>query len=150
MKHLLVLALLLAACGDAAVPAATSLPPTTIVPTTAPAPDEVIVEVHIGGGLCVDGPCSTTYTILGDGWVQLNGADEFVLGASGLSTLLEEIALGAGELPPFTGTCPEAYDGPRYTYRFQDTEIDSCVSDVSESDLIRLIHSHLPLGSPYG
>ncbi len=150
MKRFAVLVLVLAACGDAAAPAATSPPPTTIAPATAPAFDAVIVEVHIGGGLCVDGPCSTTYTAYGKGRVQINGADSSVIGAADLMALLGELVIGAGDLPPFNRTCPEAYDGPRYIYSFNDTEIDSCVSDVTDSELIRLIHLSLQLGSPYG
>jgi hypothetical protein len=149
MKHLVVLVVLLGACGDAAATPG-DLSSITVALITVPAPDAVIVEVHIGGGLCVDGLCSTTYTAYGDGRVQLNGVDESVIDAPSLSALLGDLAGGAGELPPFTGTCPEAYDGPRYTYRFDGTEIDSCVSDVSDSNLIRLIHSSLRLGFPYG
>ena len=154
MKRFAVLVLLLAACGDAAAPGDTA--PITVPTTTAPAtialpdPDEVIFEVHRGGGLCVDGPCSTTYSVYGDGRVELNGEGSMVIAEGGLAALVAELAAGSGQLRPFTGTCPEAYDGPRYTYRFQGSEIDSCVSDVTDSNLIQQIHAILQLGSPYG
>jgi len=31
------------------------------------------------------------------------------------SALLAQLASGSGELTSVTGTCPEGYDGPRYT-----------------------------------
>jgi hypothetical protein len=135
--------LVLAACGDATAPETTSI--------ASPGPDDVLVTVHRGGGLCVDGPCSTTWTIYGSGSVEVDDdlIDAPVLSASQLEELLAARATGVGGLPPFTDTCPEAYDGPRWTYTFDEQVVDSCVDDVTGSGLIALIHELLDLGAPY-
>jgi hypothetical protein len=169
MKRLAIVLLLLAACGDAAVPASIETttsteppiateppiteppateppatePPATEPPATVVDVDEVIVEVHRGGGLCVDGPCSTTWKVFADGRVEVSDGDPFVIADADLAALRSELAVGFGELPPFTDTCPAAYDGPQFTYTVGATVVDSCVSDVSGSELVRLIDTAL-------
>lgn len=145
MHRFLIVLVLLAACGDAVAPAATESTSRPEPPATVVDADEVMLEVHRGGGLCIDGPCSTTWTVFADGRVEVSDGDAFVIAAPDLSALRSELAIGFGELRPFTGTCPAAYDGPQFTYAVGTTEVDSCISDVGESGLVRLINAALRL-----
>ena len=143
MRLLVLILVLVAACGDAVGPTS---PPATV------APDQVILVVASTGGLCVEGTCSTTWTVRSDGSYSIAAPGESsddALSAAGLEELTAALAADVGELPPFPGTCPEAYDGPRWRYEFGDRELDSCVSDLSEVDAIGVIHRVLVLGTLY-
>ena len=110
MRHLRrTLPLLIALTGATFTVACT---PTQTEPDPAPA-----LTVNRTGGMCPDGPCNSTSSIRDREWTRPDGTTrkltatehaQFVDAAT--HTRLTR------PLPPFTGTCPTAYDGPETTY----------------------------------
>lgn len=108
----LLAAALLAGCGSAgpAPVAATATPPSAD-------PDALLAGLVAQGGMCAGGPCRTELTVLRDGrWRATRAAEEpertGTLEGARLAELREAVAgTTLGGAPPFTGTCPTAYDG---------------------------------------
>lgn len=122
----LVLLLALAACGAGSADA-TSKP-------------QLLVSVSSSGGHCPISVCHwgarvTTTTISVEGH------------RSRRLTLLERRTLAAAiaqlrpaSLPPFTGTCPIAYDGQELTYRFRGKrELRTCTYDLRRVRAVQLV-----------
>jgi hypothetical protein len=101
---------------------------------------QLLVSVSATGGLCPSGMCHwgariTTTTISADGR------------RSRRLTLVERRALTQAiaqlqpaSLPPFTGTCPIAYDGQERHYRFRGKrELRSCTFDLRRVRAVQLV-----------
>ncbi len=110
-------ALCVGGCANAD-PVTRAAPPTTSAPTSAPDdPGALLAELVVQGGMCVAGSCGFEFTVLQDGRWHASGAAEAPDDAGTLEdgqleelrTAVAETTLGAA--PPFTGTCPTAYDG---------------------------------------
>ncbi len=103
-------AVLLAGCAGPAPVAA---------PSTSPVgdPDALLAGLVVQGGMCAGGPCRTAFTVLQDGgWRASRVTGERdgtgMLEGARLAELRSAVAGTAlGDAPPFTGTCPTAYDG---------------------------------------
>jgi hypothetical protein len=107
MRRLLILGLLLAGC--AGIPAVPAAPPP-------PEPVVLLLKAEARGGLCVTGSmCESHLTVMSDGaWTLVgNGAQRSgALPAGRVAALAEAVRrTGLALAPPFTGTCPIAYDG---------------------------------------
>lgn len=107
MRRLLIPALLLTGC--AGIPAVPAGPPS-------PEPVVLLLKAEARGGLCVTGSmCESQITVMSDGaWTRTGGdaARSGVLPASRVAALAEAVRrTGLASAPPFTGTCPIAYDG---------------------------------------
>jgi len=107
MRPLVLLGLLFTGC--AAIPA---------VPAASPEPEPVVllVKADTRGGLCATGStCESSIIVMTDGtWTHVDDGAERTGWLSGdrvatLADAVERTALAAA--PPFTGTCPIAYDG---------------------------------------
>ena len=107
-----------------------------------PAGHDLIVEVRVTGGLCAYGLCYGVQKIFRDGYLTSKEGEgpERKIAMDGdevkeLLILVEEIDFDIVRGRPFTGICPEAYDGRRYRYSFytgQDAqEIDSCQHEIA-------------------
>lgn len=99
--------------------------------------EAVLAGRNYAGGLCPDGPCSSTFTVLVDGsWEGTSSAGAVARGSvptTVLSTLASATAAtGLLSAPDFTGTCPTAFDGTEVTYTW--TSPDGSVHEVSACD----------------
>ena len=104
--------------------------------TTTP---QVLVRVNTTGGLCPPSMCHwsariTTTTISAEGRRSRR------ITAAERSALTQAIArLRVASLPKFKGTCPIAYDGQEFHYRFQDKpEVRSCRYDLRRVRAVQL------------
>ncbi len=108
MRPVVILAVVLSGC--AAVPAVPAAGPPS------PQPVVLLVKAERRGGLCVSGSmCESSITVRTDGTYTWRGNAD---GRSGtlspdrfeaLAAAVEQTGLASA--PPFTGTCPVAYDG---------------------------------------
>ena len=105
-----------------------------------PRPD-LLVSVSATGGLCPARVCSWSARITTT-MISAEGRQSRRL------TLLERRALAAAiaqlrpsALPPFTGTCPIAYDGQELTYRFRGKRaLRSCTYDLRGVRAVQLVN----------
>src|SRR5207344_1303861 len=125
--QLLVLTLVVLAATGAGSAAATPKP-------------QLLVSVSATGGLCKPSVCRwgariSTTTISADGRRSRR------LTVSERRALVSAIAqLKPASLPPFTGTCPIAYDGQELHYRFRDKrELRSCTNDLRRVRAVQLV-----------
>ncbi|MCA0294554.1 MAG: hypothetical protein LCH96_04395 [Actinobacteria bacterium] len=113
MRPLLILALLLSGC--AAIPAVpASAPPSSVPPS--PEPVVLLVKAVARGGHCVTGStCESSLTVMSDGtWTRVVDTDKSTgtLPGPRVTALADAVAhTGLATAPPFTGTCPIAWDG---------------------------------------
>jgi hypothetical protein len=134
MRRLMLLALVLSGC--AAIPA---------VPADAPAPEPVVllVKAEARGGLCVAGTtCESSITVMSDGtWSRVvNDAERTGTlpdaRVAALADAVERTELATA--PPFTGTCPIAYDGQEHVLTWlQDglpVTVASCEHEFDPTD----------------
>jgi len=83
-----------------------------------------IVTVDTRGGLCVDGPCSTTFFVERNGRVHQAAKPPNDLGTvppaalAALDTAIRTTDFTALNSHPFTGECPTAYDGQEIVFEF--------------------------------
>ncbi len=124
--ELLIIALALAASSAGAAGAASK--------------PQLVVSVSASGGLCPTEVCRwgariTTTTISAEGHRSRR------LTLSERRALSRAIAqLESASLPPFTGTCPTAYDGQELTYRFRGKRaLRSCIHDLRHVRAVQLV-----------
>ena len=124
--ELLIITLALAASSAGAVGAASK--------------PQLLVSVSASGGRCPTGVCRwgarvTTTTISAEGHRSRR------LTLSERRALSRAIAqLEPASLPPFTGTCPTAYDGQELTYRFRrKSALRSCTYDLRHVRAVQLV-----------
>ena len=105
---------------------------------TTPKP-QLLVSVSATGGLCPPSMCHwgeriTTATISAEGRRSRS------ITAAERSALTQAIArLKVATLPRFKGTCPIAYDGQEFHYRFRDKpEVRSCRYDLRRVRAVQL------------
>ena len=83
-----------------------------------------LVTVETRGGLCVDGPCSTTVFVERDGRVHQAAKPPNDLGTvppaalEALDTAIRTTDFTALKSHPFTGQCPTAFDGQEIVFEF--------------------------------
>ena len=101
--------------------------------------NEVLARVTNIGGLCVDGPCRSEYTIEKDGTYQSPGGNSQLTEdeLKRLQIALEQANYQTLTQYKFQGVCPAAYDGPKYLFQFYTSEgvqrIDSCKTDINQT-----------------
>lgn len=134
MRRLLLLALLLTGC--AAIPAEPAAPPS-------PEPVVLLVKAETRGGLCQTGTtCESSITVLSDGaWTQVvNDVERTgalpIARIAALADAVERTQLAAA--PPFTGTCPIAFDGQEQVLTWLEdgkpVTIASCEREFDPAD----------------
>lgn len=134
MRRLVILALLLTGCS--AIPA---------VPAASPIPEPVVllVKAETRGGLCLAGTtCESSITVMSDGaWAHVvNDAERTGTLPDGRVAALTDAVkrTGLAAAPPFTGTCPIAYDGQEQVLTWlQDGKpvtVASCEQEYDPSD----------------
>jgi hypothetical protein len=119
------------------VPASTSSSKPTA--SASVAPGAVVFSLGSGGGLCPDGPCSSTRKFYGDGRFS-GGGYEGKIDAALVRKVATEVAradFGGIKSKPFKGTCPTAYDGQEVTYTFPrpgggSESLGSCQYDLDD------------------
>ena len=107
----------------------------------APTKPVLLVGVSASGGFCRPNACHweariTTSTINADGRRprRLTVAERKAL-------LLAITQLKPASLPPFTGTCPIAYDGQEFAYRFRGKRaLRSCTYDLRRVRAVQLVN----------
>lgn len=103
-----------------------------------------LLIVQTNGGRCQYGVCSSQITIKkngtfttesGNGETKSGNLD--VTAVNNLQTLIENSNYSTLRSTPFTGTCPTAYDGSEFTYKFQTSHgeeiIASCKTKIDLS-----------------
>lgn len=134
MRRLVILALLLTGCS--AIPA---------VPAAAPIPEPVVllVKAETRGGLCLTGTtCESSVTVMSDGnWTHVVNDTERTGSLPGgrVVALTEAVeSTGLAGAPPFTGTCPIAYDGQEQVITWlrdgKPVTVASCEQEFDPSD----------------
>lgn len=135
MRPLVVLALLLTGC--ASVPAVPADAPST------PAPPTLVVKAESRGGLCVTGSmCESSTIVMSDGaWTRVTNGDvrTGTVRAERVAALTDAVeATGLASAPPFTGTCPIAYDGQEIVLTWLDdgepVTVASCEREFDPDD----------------
>lgn len=134
MRPLVLLAVVLTGC--AAIPAAPAAPPS-------PEPVVLLLKAEARGGLCVTGTtCESSITVLSDGtWTAVGngGTRSGTLPGGRVAALADAVAqTGLAEAPPFTGTCPIAYDGQEQVLTWLEAgaqvSIASCEREFDPDD----------------
>jgi hypothetical protein len=133
MRRLIVPAVFLLAGCATVTPAA---------PATSPPPPTLVASREAEGGLCVSGQeCRSLLTVRSDGTWVLEGAEDRTgtLDPDQLTRLQDAAARTTlASAPPFTGTCPIAWDGQEYTYIWtsgdQRHTVASCDREVDLAD----------------
>ena len=119
---LMVLALLIAACG--VTPTVSGPSPSPSVSGVVALPSTPLLTVESRGGECMDGPCGSVIVVDRDGTVRDAAKPPNVLGtipAAQLAALDSAIKLTDFALlknRPFTGDCPTAFDGQEFIFEF--------------------------------
>jgi hypothetical protein len=96
------------------------------------------------GGLCQYGPCRAEFKVNTDGtYVSWQGPEIKAKGRldqqefDSLKALIAGTDFNPLQKDVFTGTCPSAYDGPKYHYSFylglKVEELDSCQQRINYS-----------------
>lgn len=128
--------------------AVTDLPPTvdpvsSMTASPASTPATFVASRTATGGRCVDGVCESTFAVASDGsWSLVSNAElrSGVLPAAVLAAIVGATASTTiPDAPPFTGTCPSAYDGSELIYAWRDTlgrtqTVSACDRAVPPSD----------------
>jgi len=105
----------------------------------APKP-ELLVAVTASGGLCPPSMCHwggriTATTISADG---RRSRRLTVIERRALTRAISQ--LRPASLPPFSGTCPVAYDGQERIYRFRDKRVlRSCTYDLTHVRAVQIV-----------
>jgi len=85
-----------------------------------PVSEQKVAEISSSGGLCPTGPCGGRTTVFADGrWESLS--EKGIFDRAQVDQLRQEIQSADFAMiksHPFTGECPEAYDGSSTTYVF--------------------------------
>jgi hypothetical protein len=115
---LVVIPLLASACMAA--------PPTSSA-TISIEPGATLASRSYVGGLCADGPCSSSFVVRGDGTWVATDTDVIVDRGSVPTAILNDLATATAttallSAPEFTGTCPTAFDGVEVTYAWTSPE----------------------------
>ena len=135
-RSVLLPALLLPLAACASTPAAPAAPPS-------PPPVVLLVKLETRGGLCVSGTtCESGLTVKTDGsWTSLapDGRRSGTLPEGRLARLADAVErTGLATAPPFTGTCPIAYDGQEQVVTWLDdgkpVTVASCEQEFDPAD----------------
>lgn len=136
--------------------ASTSTPPDTAsyysdAPVSSPVVT-VLASRTATGGLCVSGStCESSFTVSSDGTWELASGDEVRSGAltpqSLNAVLAATTATRIADAPPFTGTCPIAYDGQELVYTWIDASgstqtVSACQKEVADDDPLVVALDH--------
>ena len=159
LPALLVVGLLVAACGSGSTPASASLPPSSEAPPPTAAPPSVAVDgplltVETVGGHCIQGSCDSTISIDANGQARQLKPEQKDLGTvpadivDALVVEIDQADFEAIKSQPFTDTCPIAFDGQQFFYTFNvdggSERIDSCAVAVDqESPLFVAVNAAL-------
>ena len=114
-------------------------------PVSSP-PVTVVASRTATGGLCVTGStCESVFTVSSDGTWAIGSDDQVqsgVLDAATLAAILDATtATTLPDAPPFTGTCPVAYDGQEVIYSW----VDASNSTISVSACDKAVPPNDPL-----
>jgi hypothetical protein len=107
-----------------------------------------IVTVTSHGGLCAaGGECRSTARIT-DTTISREGFVSRPLGRAARASLLRAVAalrIGKVRAHPFKGTCPTAYDGQEFVYRFRGFRytLASCTYDLRSVQAVALTNALL-------
>jgi hypothetical protein len=121
----------------AALLSACAASPDTPSATIALDSDALLASRSYDGGLCPDQACSSTFAVTADGsWTATSNGSVVADGSVPTEVLSDLIdatsSTGIPDAPPFTGTCPIAYDGSEVTYAW--TTPEGVVQQVSACD----------------
>jgi hypothetical protein len=126
-SQLLLLSLVIVACGNAAATPSPTVAPTpspSATPGTSPTPSAPLLTIESRGGHCMGGPCGTTLIVDVDGAVHEAAKPPNDLGfvepdlLDALKQAIAEADFAVIKARPFNDTCPTAYDGMEIVVEF--------------------------------
>lgn len=90
-----------------------------------------LLQISYSGGLCPNGPCSSTTTILKDGSFLVDNKLKTKISEqeiNELQSLITNTNFESIKAVKFTGVCPTAFDGPEITYIFYTSKVQETIA----------------------
>ncbi len=115
----------------------------SVPPVVSPAPVTFLASRAATGGMCAGGACDVTFSVSSDGTWTLTSSDATSAGTlspSATAALVDATtATEIADAPPFTGTCPTAYDGNELVYAWRDAAgatqtVSACDRAIADDD----------------